>query len=51
MTRYRAMMADGHLDPAERAELALALEALAEEVRQAQSVLDGMAAGQGGGAR
>lgn len=43
MTRYRAIAADGHVDATERAELALALEALAEEVRQAQAAVDDLA--------
>lgn len=41
MARCRAAMSDGHLDAGERAELAASLDALAEEVRQAQVALAG----------
>lgn len=41
MARCRAAMSDGRLDAAERAELAASLDALAEEVRQAQAALAG----------
>lgn len=37
--RYRAIMADQRMDPAERAEMAMGLEGLMEEVRQAQAAL------------
>lgn len=40
MTRYRAIMADGRMDGRERTEMSAALEALIEEVRQAQAALD-----------
>lgn len=38
-SRWRAMMSDNRLTPAERAEMAEGLEGLAEEVRQAQAAL------------
>lgn len=40
MTRYRTIMADGRMDVRERGEMSAALEALIEEVRQAQAALD-----------
>lgn len=38
-SKWRAMMADNRLTPAERSEMAAGLESLAEEVRQAQAAL------------
>lgn len=38
-SRWRSMMADNRLTPAERSEMAAGLEGLAEEVRQAQAAL------------
>lgn len=40
LARWRAMMADNTLDAAERAEMRLGLQALADEVRQAEAALD-----------
>lgn len=40
LARWRAMMADDALDPGERAEMRVGLQALAEEVRQAEAALD-----------
>lgn len=40
LTRWRAIMADDHADASERAEMRLGLQALAEEVRQAEAALD-----------
>jgi len=39
MTRYRAIMSDGRMDAGERADMSSALDALVEEVRQAQAAL------------
>lgn len=38
-SKWRAMMADNRLTPAERSEMEAGLESLAEEVRQAQAAL------------
>lgn len=40
LKRWRMMMADDSLDAAERAEMRLGLQSLAEEVRQAEAALD-----------
>lgn len=39
LARYRAIMADRRLDPAERAEMAAGLDSLIDEIRQAQTAL------------
>jgi hypothetical protein len=44
LARWRAMMADNTIDAAERAEMSAGLEALVDEVRQAQAAL-GLAPG------
>jgi hypothetical protein len=40
LARWRAMMADNTIDAGERAEMSAGLEALVEEVRQAQAALN-----------
>lgn len=45
LARYRSAMADGLIDAREQADFSQALDALVEEVRQAQAALNDMAGG------